>query len=149
MIVKMYRSGKDKGRHTLKLLSLGLGIADLMRPDSISIPNPGIGHVLWPISSQCLCTIREYHTGLLNISLLDAAAIPVGTLAVFCLHADTPLTARGSGIGTAEVSVTPTRLTSRGAGGLILGSSVNVECGIGGCGTGGVCGEVCGGAIGL
>lgn len=75
--------------------------------------------------------------------------MPVGTLAVFCLHADTPLTARGSGIGTAEVSVTPTRLTSRAAGGLILGSNVNVKCGIGGCGTGGVCGEVCGAAIGI
>lgn len=78
---------------------------------------------------------------------MDAAATPVGTLAVFSLHADTPLMVKGSGIGTAEVSVTPTRLTSKGFGGLILGSGVNVECGIGGCGIGGVCGEVCGGAI--
>jgi hypothetical protein len=64
--------------------------------------------------------MHKYHTGLLNISLLEAAAIPVGILAVFALHADTPLTARGSGTGTVEVSVTPTRLTSRAAGGLIM-----------------------------
>lgn len=83
------------------------------------------------------------------MSLLDGAATPVGTLAIFCRHADTPLMVKGSGTGTAEVSVTPTKLTSRAAGGLILGSSVNVECGIGGCGTGGVCGEVCEGAIGI
>lgn len=64
--------------------------------------------------------LSYYHTGLLNISLLDAAATPVGTLAIFCLHADTPLNVKGSGIGTADVSVMPTRLTSRGAGGLIV-----------------------------
>lgn len=54
------------------------------------------------------------------MSLLDGAATPVGTLAIFCRHADTPLMVKGSGTGTAEVSVTPTRSTSRGAGGLIV-----------------------------
>lgn len=59
------------------------------------------------------------HTGLLNMSLLQAAATPVGILAIFSRHAGTPLTVKGSGIGTAEVSVTPAISTSSGAGGLM------------------------------
>lgn len=51
---------------------------------------------------------------------MHAAATPVGTLAVFSLHADTPLTVKGSGTGTVEVSVTPTKLTSKAVGGLIV-----------------------------
>lgn len=54
------------------------------------------------------------------MSLLQAAATPVGISAVFALHSETPLTANGSGIGTVEVSVIPTRLTSMPAGGLIV-----------------------------
>lgn len=70
--------------------------------------------------------IQRYHTGLLNISLLDAAATPVGILATFCLHVGTPLTVNGSGIGTDEVSLTPTKLTSKAAGGLIVIEAVAV-----------------------
>lgn len=61
--MKMYRSGKDKGRHTLKLLSLGLGIADLMRPDSISIPHCAIDHVLWGISRNAYAPSRSIIPG--------------------------------------------------------------------------------------
>ena len=96
------------------------------------------------ISPQLLHTIQKYHTGLLNISLLDAAATPVGILATFCLHAGTPLTVNGSGTGTDDVSVTPTRLTSKGAGGLIVIEAVAVSMGMAGSegGYAGVCGEV-------
>lgn len=63
---------------------------------------------------------NRYHTGLLNISLLHAAATPVGILAIFSRHAGTPLTVNGSGTSTAVVSVTPFKSTSSAAGGLII-----------------------------
>lgn len=73
---------------------------------------------------------RREHTGLLNISLLHAGATPVGILAIFSRHPGTPLSVKGSGIGTAEVSVTPIISTSTAEGGLIstrrIGDSVRV-----------------------
>jgi hypothetical protein len=82
-----------------------------------------------PHSVECLNS--RCHTGLLNISLLHAAATPVGILAVFALHAGMPLTVKGSGTVMPVVSVTPTTSTSRGAGGLIVIGAVFVESGIG------------------
>lgn len=63
--------------------------------------------------------VLQYHTGLLNMSLLHAAATPVGTGVIFSRHAGTPLTVNGSGTGPAVVPVSPLISTSNAAGGLI------------------------------
>lgn len=59
-------------------------------------------------------------TGLLNMSLLAAAATPVGTV-VFARQAFTPSTVNGSGTTTEDVSVSPLTSISTAAGGLMLG----------------------------
>lgn len=54
------------------------------------------------------------------MSLLAAAAVPVGTLAACNLHAATPVTVRGSGTTTVVVSESALTSISSGAGGLIV-----------------------------
>lgn len=54
------------------------------------------------------------------MSLDDAAATPRGILGALALNGRTLSTVKGSGKGTEEVSESPLRSTSRGAGGLIF-----------------------------
>lgn len=123
-----------KGGLTLETLSLGLSIANLTR-ESMSLLK--LQPIASPVDFYTGPMGEKYHTGLLNISLLHAAATPVGIFATFCLHVGTSLTVKGSGRGTAEVSDTPTKLTSTGAGGLIAIKAVAVE--MRGAGIGGLC----------
>jgi hypothetical protein len=68
--------------------------------------------------------VQVGRTGLLNISLLQAAATPVGIWAIFSRHAGTPLTVKGFGTGNDEVSVSPLISISKGAGGLMAKAMV-------------------------
>lgn len=68
-------------------------------------------------------SVQVGRTGLLNMSLLQAAATPVGIWAIFSRHAGTPLTVKGFGTGSDEVSVSPLISISKGAGGLIANAA--------------------------
>lgn len=74
---------------------------------------------LVPVTQTAFAFVQVGRTGLLNMSLLQAAATPVGIWAIFSRQAGTPLTVKGFGTGSAEVSVSPLISISKGAGGLM------------------------------